>query len=46
MRLMKRTRIYIPEHLLNKLRKGAGLWKNKKVIPDLGKLRKELDRAP
>jgi len=81
MKLMKRTQIYIPEHLqkkldtlsksrgsskseiirdavvqyldrqseaerVKKLRKGAGLWKNKRDIPDLANLRKELDRTP
>ena len=29
----------------NKLRMGADMWKNKKDIPDLVKLRKELDRT-
>ena len=75
---MKRTQIYIPEYLQqkletlsknrgssksaiirdaivqylerqsdterkNKLRMGAGMWKNKKDIPDIAKLRKETD---
>jgi len=77
---MKRTQIYIPEHLqqkleslsksrgssksaiirdavvqylerqsdaerINKLRVGAGMWKNKKDIPDITKLRKEMERT-
>jgi len=77
---MKRTQIYIPEHLQkkletlsksrstsksaiirdavvqylerqsnserkNKLRMGAGMWKNKTDIPNIAKLRKEMDRT-
>lgn len=77
---MKRTQIYIPEHLQqkleslsksrgssksaiirdavvqyleqqsdaereNRLRAGAGMWKNKKDIPDIAKLRKEMERT-
>ena len=76
---MKRTQIYIPEHLQqkletlskrrgssksaiirdaveqyldrqsdterkNKLQAGAGMWKNKKDIPDIAKLREEMER--
>lgn len=29
----------------NKLRMGTGMWKNKKDIPDIAKLRKEMDRT-
>lgn len=29
---------------MNKLRKGAGLWKHKTDVPDIAPLRKELDR--
>jgi metal-responsive CopG/Arc/MetJ family transcriptional regulator len=77
---MKRTQIYIPEHLQKKLetlskrrgssksaiirdavfqyiehqsgeerteimRRSAGIWKNKKDIPDISKLRREIDRT-
>ena len=77
---MKRTQIYIPEHLQqkleslsksrgrsksaiirdavvqyleqlsdaerkNRLRAGAGMWKNKKDIPDIAKLREEMERT-